>query len=62
MNTEENNGLELEELRRRCDLISAERDPQRLSELLDQLLTDLMPADKNFAVARRMLAPTLRND
>ncbi len=41
MDNEKNNSLEQEGWRKRCKLIVAERDPQRMSELLEQLLGEL---------------------
>lgn len=41
MNDRENESVDEKEWRRLCDLISAERDPERISNLVNQLLNEL---------------------
>jgi hypothetical protein len=41
MTNQDNRTVDEKEWRRLCDLIASEPDPQRLSELVDQLLSEL---------------------
>lgn len=41
MNIRENFGIDDQQWRRLCELVAAEPDPERLSELVDQLLKEL---------------------
>jgi hypothetical protein len=41
MSNRDNRNVDEKEWRRLCDLIASEPDPQRLSQLVDQLLSEL---------------------
>jgi hypothetical protein len=41
MNSQAENGVDEKEWRKLCTLVSTERDPEKLSQLVEQLLTEL---------------------
>ena len=59
MNNREKSSVDEREWRKLCDLIAAEPDPQRISELLDLLLKELDARRQEIREEERASGPTV---